>query len=94
MNRKDLKILVEREMDYWSVPGLALAALPPQGPAELMCFGKMMYAMAGYAAEQAAGDTWESLMRQRIFRPLGMERSNCRYESLAEDANHAEPCLN
>src|SRR5213595_2403516 len=35
----------------------------------------MMFLAAGQAAGRAAGSTWEDLVRQRIFTPLGMTSS-------------------
>ena len=40
-------------------------------------YSNYLYALAGYVAEVLAGDvTWEELIRQRIFYPLGMHNSS------------------
>jgi CubicO group peptidase (beta-lactamase class C family) len=38
-------------------------------------YGSLLYAAAGYAAGQIAGQTWEDFTRQRILKPLGMADS-------------------
>lgn len=39
-------------------------------------YNNLMYITAGYLAGVLAGSTWEELVAQRIFQPLGMTRSN------------------
>src|SRR5947209_16230743 len=36
-----------------------------------------MYTAAGFAAARAGGDAWETLVRRRIFKPLGMSSATC-----------------
>ncbi|HEY1381284.1 MAG TPA: serine hydrolase domain-containing protein, partial [Gemmataceae bacterium] len=36
-----------------------------------------MYAAAGFAVARAGGDSWEALVRRRIFEPLGMASARC-----------------
>ncbi len=43
---------------------------------EQFLYNNIMYMAAGMAAGEADGSSWESLMRERIFAPLGMERAN------------------
>ncbi|MFC1726098.1 serine hydrolase [candidate division KSB1 bacterium] len=45
-------------------------------------YNNLMYMAAGYLAGKAAGTTWEKLVKNRIFKPLGMERSGCSVEEL------------
>ena len=54
-------------------------------------YSNLVYALAGYAAEQAAGDSWETLMRELLFEPLHMKRTRCTAEELRGDPNHAAP---
>lgn len=54
-------------------------------------YSNLMYAMAGYVAERATGQSWETLMEQKLFQPLGMNRTGCRTEELKGSWNHAEP---
>jgi CubicO group peptidase (beta-lactamase class C family) len=39
-------------------------------------YNNLMYVAAGYVGGVVAGSTWEDLVRERIFRPLAMTRSN------------------
>lgn len=39
-------------------------------------YQNLMYATAGYLEEVLTGRSWDDLMRERIFAPLGMSRSN------------------
>ncbi|MBL8229006.1 MAG: serine hydrolase [Bryobacterales bacterium] len=39
-------------------------------------YNNLMYVAAGYIGGVVAGSTWEDMVRDRIFRPLGMTRSN------------------
>ncbi|HEX5054385.1 MAG TPA: serine hydrolase [Planctomycetota bacterium] len=54
-------------------------------------YNNLMFLTAGYLAERVAGRTWEELVRQRIFAPLGMSRSNFEVVASAADEDHAEP---
>ncbi len=51
--------------------------LKPQSPFRSMwSYQNVMYLAAGVAAGKAAGTTWDDLLRQRIFTPLGMTSSS------------------
>ncbi len=39
-------------------------------------YQNLMYMTAGYLAGQLSGQSWEELVEERVFRPLGMTRSN------------------
>jgi CubicO group peptidase (beta-lactamase class C family) len=46
---------------------------PPEAtPGEKFIYSNAGFSIAGHMAEKAAGKSWEDLMRQKIFRPLGM----------------------
>jgi CubicO group peptidase (beta-lactamase class C family) len=46
---------------------------PPEAtPGEKYIYSNAGYAMAGHMAEKVTRKSWEDLMRQKIFRPLGM----------------------
>ena len=53
-------------------------------------YQNMMFLAAGQAAGKAAGSTWDDLIRQRIFAPLGMTASVTTYRGLT-NANLATP---
>ena len=54
-------------------------------------YQNIMYLAAGQAAAKAAGTTWDALVRERIFAPLGMTESNTSVRDLAGKANVATP---
>jgi CubicO group peptidase (beta-lactamase class C family) len=46
---------------------------PPEAtPGEKYIYSNAGYAIAGHMAEKVTGKSWEDLMREKIFRPLGM----------------------
>lgn len=49
--------------------------------------------VSGMAAARVAGSDWETLMQQRLFRPLGMSRSAFHHGPLPPDQNFAYPHL-
>jgi CubicO group peptidase (beta-lactamase class C family) len=52
-------------------------------------YNNLMYATAGWAAGQAAGATWEELVRSRILEPLGMESTSLSIDALRSTPDHA-----
>jgi CubicO group peptidase (beta-lactamase class C family) len=54
-------------------------------------YQNIMYLAAGQAAARAAGKSWDDLVRERIFQPLGMTESNTSTRDLAGKANVATP---
>lgn len=54
-------------------------------------YSNMMYMMACYLAGQVAGTSWETLVRERLFGPLGMNRSVLSVEALQRTDNYARP---
>ena len=67
-------------------------------------YQNMMFLAAGQAAGKAAGSTWEELVKQRIFEPLGMTSTVASYRSAGpntakphgavKDSVFAEPFMN
>jgi CubicO group peptidase (beta-lactamase class C family) len=50
-----------------------VASKPPEAtPGTKFIYSNAGYSMAGHMAEKVTGKSWEDLMRERIFRPLGM----------------------
>jgi CubicO group peptidase (beta-lactamase class C family) len=46
---------------------------PPEAPpGEKYIYSNAGFSMAGHMAEKVTGKSWEALMREKIFRPLGM----------------------
>jgi len=55
---------------------MILAEIPAYAPGERFLYSSRSYVVAGAMAEQAADDSWENLMRQRLFAPLGMDTAS------------------
>jgi CubicO group peptidase (beta-lactamase class C family) len=54
-------------------------------------YNNLMYVTAGYLAGAVAGTTWEDLVKQRIFVPLGMTHSNTSAFELQQSDDYAHP---
>lgn len=54
-------------------------------------YNNLMFMTAGYLAGHLDGSSWESVVRKRLFEPLGMTRSNFAVADSQEDADHALP---
>ncbi|HEY1348982.1 MAG TPA: serine hydrolase [Ktedonobacteraceae bacterium] len=54
-------------------------------------YQNLMYATAGYLIECVTGQTWEAFVAERIFKPLGMTRSNAAIEATLKTDDYALP---
>lgn len=54
-------------------------------------YHNILYTAAGRVAAEAAGERWDRLVEERIFAPLGMDRSNTSVDSLDGLENVATP---
>ncbi len=54
-------------------------------------YSNVMYMVAGLVVEAASGQTWDDFVMERIFTPLGMERSNTSVTAIGEGDNAAWP---
>ncbi len=54
-------------------------------------YNNLMYMTAGYLAGQLTGNSWEETITERLFTPLGMERTNLSVIDSQQDDNHALP---
>lgn len=61
-------------------------------PSEGFVYSNTNYVLAGYAIEAATGRDWRDVMRERVFAPLGMERSTARLADV-DSADFAFPYL-
>ncbi|MEZ4685921.1 MAG: serine hydrolase domain-containing protein [Bacteroidia bacterium] len=52
-------------------------------------YNNFMFLVQGVVAERITGKSWEENIRQRFFKPLGMERSNLSIDELTKSANAA-----
>ena len=66
---------------------------PTRDLGEEFQYQNLMFLTAGYLAERVTGKSWETLVRERILDPLGMERTNFSVKESQQDADHAEPYL-
>ena len=53
-----------------------------------------MFLVQGVIAERITGKSWENNIREKIFQPLGMNRSNLSIEELEKEENAAFGYLN
>lgn len=54
-------------------------------------YQNVLYTMVGQAIEAVVGTRWDGFLAERLFKPLGMERTNTSVDSLAGLANVATP---
>ncbi len=54
-------------------------------------YSNLMYLAAGQVAERVTGESWDEVIRDRIFEPLGMVSSNTSIRSLEGQPNVATP---
>ncbi|MDR1599579.1 MAG: serine hydrolase [Oscillospiraceae bacterium] len=52
-------------------------------------YNNLMFASAGYLVERLSGARWEDFTRERIFKPLGMDRANFNCEDSVIDGDFA-----
>lgn len=69
-----------------------LKYLEPNAPfRSLAQYSNVMYAAIGGIMEAVSGKKWETLLREEIFEPLGMDRTFCLMDEAASDENCAMP---
>ncbi len=56
----------------FSLLPLVLTKPPQSRPGSTYAYSNISYVLAGLVAEQVSGQSWETLMRGRLFEPLGM----------------------
>jgi len=64
---------------------------PMCGPGRCYGYQNIAYSFIEPVIEKTSGDTFENLMRNRIFKPLGMKDSTVGLEGYLSSANRAEP---
>jgi CubicO group peptidase (beta-lactamase class C family) len=65
-------------------------AKPYAGFREQFLYNNITFMAGGMATANAAGaDSWESLLQQRLLKPLNMQRSNVNVADLLADPDHA-----
>jgi CubicO group peptidase (beta-lactamase class C family) len=53
-------------------------------------YNNLMYMTAGYLGGQIAKSSWEDLVKNALFEPLGMKRSNFSVAAMHADSNHSQ----
>lgn len=56
-------------------------------------YNNLMYLIAGYAAEQLSKKSWESLVSDRILKPLGMNHTNFTIDEMIKEIDFATPYI-
>lgn len=56
-------------------------------------YQNLIYMAAGHIAGKVAGKSWEQLVEERIFRPLGMDSANFSDQTILESDEAAKPYL-
>ena len=64
---------------------------PTYRPKEKYQYNNFMFLAQGVVVEKLTGQSWEKNMQEKIFKPLGMNRSNMPYASVKSDTNLATP---
>lgn len=54
-------------------------------------YNNLMFMTAGYLTGQLSGQTWEEVMRERLFEPLGMRRTSFSVARSQKDSDFAYP---
>jgi CubicO group peptidase (beta-lactamase class C family) len=64
---------------------------PTYRPKEKYQYNNFMFLAQGVVVEKMTGQSWEQNMRDKLFKPLGMTRSNMPYAAVKNDTNLASP---
>lgn len=64
---------------------------PTYRPKEKYQYNNFMFFAQGYVVEKFSRQSWEKNMLDKIFKPLGMTRSNMPYSAVKADSNLASP---
>lgn len=64
---------------------------PSAGLREKFQYNNLMFLTAGYLSSVLTGKSWEELVRERIFKPLGMDRSNFSVKDSQKTEDYALP---
>lgn len=68
------------------------ASLEPLcAPGTCYTYQNVLFALIGPAIEQSTGRTYEDLLAERLFEPLGMDRASTGREAFLAEANRASP---
>jgi CubicO group peptidase (beta-lactamase class C family) len=88
LNRTDLA-WVSGALNREEVIRVAATARPTAKLREKFQYQNVMYAAAGEVVGRAEGSTWEKLIAERIFKPLGMKASNTSVAEMRKAPDYA-----
>ena len=60
-------------------------------PGSCYTYQNVLFGLVGPAIEQSTGQAYEDLLAERLFRPLGMDRTTTGREAFLAEANRASP---
>jgi len=91
--------LPRHDLSWYFFPGETKRSLlervkyqePFTGIRERFHYNNFMYLALGVTVEEITGRSWEENVREKIFEPLGMERSNLSISALENSENAARP---
>jgi CubicO group peptidase (beta-lactamase class C family) len=63
------------EREYWQAVSMAVERKPEHVPGEVFQYSNLGYVLAGFIAAHVAGRSWQQLMREEVFQPLGMRNA-------------------
>ncbi len=64
---------------------------PSQALRQGFLYNNMMYTASGYIIENLTGQTWENFVRERIFKPLGMNSTLFSISEMMKQSDHFVP---
>lgn len=62
-------------------------------PGKLYSYQNVAYSLIGEVLQSAAGKTYQELMREKVFDPLGMKNASLTYDDIIRNGNVAQPHL-
>lgn len=66
---------------------------PNHGFRDIFQYNNLMYMVAGILVGRLSGGSWEEFVAERIFKPLGMEHSNCSVTESQKANDFAQPYI-
>jgi beta-lactamase class C len=85
--------LVEEGMDLHSMLALLKDVNLTSKPGEIYSYQNVAYSIIAEVIQAATGKTYEEMMAERVFKPLGMRDASMSYEDILLNKNVAHPHL-
>lgn len=83
--------LVEAGLSMGKIAGRFNEVNPISEPGEMYSYQNAMFALSGEIMQKATGDDISTLLKNRFFKPLGMQTASTDYETLIQTKNVAIP---